>query len=297
LIPLRKYAVVLLAALASASTSAVFVRAQTQTASSIKVGAPAGWSINHSMIVLDPAHGGTEGGAMLGDHAEKDITSAIASKLRVALSANGFTVMSTRDAGGPDLLPVDQRAEIANHTHAVACIVLHATATGSGVHLYTSDLQPPNQDPDLTAEFVPIPWDSAQSGFVRQSADLAANLSTALGKAHLPATLGHAPIRPLNNLMCPAVAIELSPLRAPGREATSATDADYQQQVANALAGALRAWRDSPSLLPAADATAGGQTTARSKAIAAAEATGRAAAKVRAPATSTGSPPAQKGPQ
>lgn len=249
------------------------------------------------MIVLDPAHGGTEGGAVLGDHAEKDITSAIASKLRAALSANGFNVIFTRDADEPDPLPTDQRAEIANRTHAAACIVLHATAAGSGVHLYTSDLQPPDQDPDLTAEFVPIPWDAAQSGFVRQSADLAASLSIALGKAHLPATLSQAPVRPLNNLMCPAVAIELSPLTAPGMEATSATDANYQQQVANALAGALRAWRDNPALLPAADASAGGQTTARSKAIAAAEATGRAAAKVRPPATSTGSPPAQKGPQ
>ena len=294
---MRKSVAVLLTALASASTTAVSVGAQTQAAASIKVSAPAGWSINHSMIVLDPAHGGTEGGAMLGDYAEKDITSAIAAKLRAALSANGFTVISTREAGGPDLLPTDQRAEIANHTHAAACIVLHATATGSGVHLYTSDLQPPNQDPDLAVGFVPIPWDAAQSGFVRQSADLAAYLSTALGKAHLPATLGQAPIRPLNNLMCPAVAIELSPLRASGTEATSATDADYQQQVANALAGALRAWRDSPSLLPAADATAGGQTTARAKAIAAAEATGRVAAKVRAPATSASSPPVQKGPQ
>lgn len=292
---MRKHAVVLLVTLASASTAAITVRAQTQPAASIKANAPAGWPINHTLVVLDPAHGGTEGGAVLGDHvAEKDITLAIASKLRAALSTNGFNVVSTRDAGGSDPLSTDQRAEIANRTHAAACIVLHATATGSGVHLYTSDLQAPNQDPDLTAGFVPIPWDAAQSGFVRQSADLAVSLSTALGKAHLPATLGQAPIRPLNNLMCPAVAIELSPLAAPGATATPATDANYQQQVVNALTVALRAWRDSPALLPVADASTGGQTSAQSKAIAAAEATGRAAAKVR---TSPTPPPAQKGQQ
>ncbi len=295
---MRKYAVILLTALASALTAAVSVCAQTQAAASSRANAPAGWSINRTLIVLDPAHGGTELGAVLSDHvAEKDITLAIASKLRAALSANGFNVVSTRDAGGSDPLSTDQRAEIANRTHAAACIVLHATATGSGVHLYTSDLQPPNQDSDLAAGFVPIPWDAAQAGFVRESADLAGNLSNALGTAHLPTMVSPAPIRPLNNFMCPAVAIELSPLAAPGVGATPATDANYQQQVAHALAAALRAWRDSPALLPAANASTVGQTSAQSKAIAAAEATGRAAARVRNPATSAGTPPAQKGPQ
>ena len=296
---MRKYAAILIAALAIAPSAASFhAQSQKQKTASPKANAPAGWSINHTLIVLDPAHGGTDAGAVLGDHVtEKDITLAIASRLRTALTANGFTVVSTRDASGSDLLTTDQRAESANRTHAVACIVLHATAMGSGVHVYTSDQQPRSPDTDPDAGFVPIPWDAAQAGFVRQSAELAGSLSTALGKGHLPATLGQAPIRPLNNLMCPAVAIELSPLPVPGAGATSAAAASYQQQVANALAGALRAWRDSPALSPVADASTGGQINAQAKAIAAAEATGRAAAKVRTPTAAAGSPAAQKGPQ
>lgn len=240
----RMYAAILLTAFAGAAAAAFSVRAQLQA----QAGAsppPSASPVNRNLIVLDPAHGGADAGAVLGDHvAEKDITLAIASRLKAALAADGFTVILTRDADGADPLSTDQRAETANRAHALACIVLHATATGSGVHVYTSPLPPaPLPDADAPSAFVPLPWETAQAAFAAQSHDLAASLSDALGKDHLPALVGQAPIRPLDNLTCPAVAIELAPLPAPGVGATPPTDANYQQQVANALAGALQAWR------------------------------------------------------
>jgi N-acetylmuramoyl-L-alanine amidase len=248
LTPSRKHAAILLAALTGLAAAAFSVRArlQGQIAASPPAAASSAWPVNRNLIVLDPAHGGSDSGAVLGDRLlEKDITLAMASRLKAALIANGFTVVATRDADGSDPLPTDQRAETANRAHAVACIVLHATVTGSGVHIYTSPLQPPAPTGfDSPSAFVPVPWESAQTAFVPQSLDLAEGLGSALAKNHLPALVGQAPIRPLDNLMCPAVAIELSPLPAPGVGATPATDANYQQQVANALAVALRAWRD-----------------------------------------------------
>jgi N-acetylmuramoyl-L-alanine amidase len=248
LTPSRKFAVILLAALAGAAVTAFSVRAQLQGQPGAPPPAVAGLPpVNRNLIVLDPAHGAGDGGAVLGDHVlEKDITLAIASRLKAALAADGFNVVTTRDTGGSDLLSADQRAETANRAHPVACIVLHATATGSGVHIYTSPLPPPpapNQTTNTPPVFVPIPWETAQAVFVGQSHDLATGLSTALSKDHLPALVGQAPIRPLDNLMCPAVAIELAPLPAPGVGATQPTDASYQQQVANALAAAIQAWR------------------------------------------------------
>jgi N-acetylmuramoyl-L-alanine amidase len=196
-----------------------------------------------NLVVLDPAHGGPDLGATLGDRVfEKDVTLAFAARLRTALTAAGFTVVLTRDADPADPAPSDDRAEIANRAHATACVVLHATATGSGVHIYTSTLTPPLEDTaSEDSAFIPTPWDSAQAAYVRQSRRLAANLSSALAGSSLPAIAGQAPLRPLDNLTCPAVAIELAPLQSAG---TPVTDAAYQLRVAGALTGALRTWRD-----------------------------------------------------
>lgn len=250
--------------------------------------------MNLNLVVLDPAHGGSESGATIADKVlEKDVTFAVAAKLRTALASAGFTVISTREADNPDPIATDQRAEIANRTHALACIVLHATATGSGVHVYTSTLPPPpmtDTDSEAPSAFVPIPWDAAQSGFVRQSLSLSSSLSSALGSNHLPASVGQAPLRPLDNMMCPAVAVEMAPLPAPGVGSTPASDANYQQQVATTLAAALRIWRD--SLQPAAQAVPTAPATPQAKAIAAAQALSHAAARTPVPANPE---PAPKG--
>lgn len=237
--------------------------------------------MNLNLVVLDPAHGGSEAGSTIGDQVlEKDVTFAVADKLRSALAAAGFTVVSTREADNPDPITTDQRAEIANRTRALACIVIHATATGSGVHVYTSTLPPPlpDADTDAPSAFIPVPWDSAQASFIRQSLSLAAGINSALSSSHLPSLSGTAPLRPLDNLMCPAVAVEMAPLPAPGVGSTPASDANYQQQVAAALASALRTWHD--SIQPVAQAA---PATPQAKAIAAAQAVSHAAARTAQP--------------
>lgn len=204
---------------------------------------------NRNLIVLDPAHGGADSGASLGGQSvEKDVTLALAGQLRGALAAAGFSVVSTRDSDVPAPLTADQRAEIANRVRPLACIVLHASTAGSGVHLYAStlrqaDAQAPDVDDD-TASFTPTPWDEAQAAFVAQSLTLEGNLSAALNKAALAAISGRAALRPLDNLTCPAIAIELAPLLVAGAEPTPATDAGYQQRVAASVAATLRVWRD-----------------------------------------------------
>ena len=271
--PSRKHAAVLLAALAGAAAAAYSSRAQPQSQSSSQPQAPAaaGPAMNRNLVVLDPAHGGPDAGATLADHAlEKDVTLAVAARLRAALTGAGFTVVSTRDADTLNALTNDQRTEIVNRAHAVACIVLHATGSGSGVHVYTSALEPSdpqdNADGDLSAGFVPVPWDFAQAGSVRQSLRLAGDLSAALETGNLPVAAGRAAVRPLDNLMCPAVAVEVAPLVVAGGDTTPVTDADYQQRVAGTLAGALRAWRahtEPPDAGAKADSKAGAKTGAQ----------------------------------
>ena len=270
----RKLAAVLLAASAGAATLAFSLRAQ-QIASATPEPATPPATASLTLVVLDPAHGGSDAGAMFGSVAEKDVTLALASRLRGALTSSGFSVISTRDADPIDPLTTDQRAETANRTHPLACIVLHATNTGSGVHVYTSALQPPVPDagtPDLPASFAPVPWDTAQSKFVAQSLSLASSVTLALGKDHLPALSGQARVRPLDNLMCPAIAIELAPLLAANAGSTPPTDAAYQQQLATTLTNALRSWRDHTQASTASRARLDSQISAQARANAAARA-------------------------
>ena len=108
------------------------------------------------VIVLDPAHGGTDNGALLAPNSpEKNYTLALAGRLRDLLNASGISSISTRDAD----TTVDDtaRAVAANGAHPAACILLHATSTGNGVHLFTSSLAvagkkiPPESPPHISA--------------------------------------------------------------------------------------------------------------------------------------------------
>ena len=200
-------------------------------------------SIPRTTIFLDPAHGGADSGARLSDNLpEKTITLAFATRLRALLSNSGFSVIATRDSDPTVPFTTDQRAEIGNHSHPTACIVLHATASGNGIHVITSDLTPPDDTSDTDTRHA-TPWDTAQSASISQSLTLANALGLALLHSQLPVLLTHASLRPLDNLTCPAVAIEIAPLTPSGGDTTSVSDASYQQQIAQAIVTGLTSWR------------------------------------------------------
>ena len=193
-----------------------------------------------TVILLDPAHGGPDPGAHLPNNLlEKDITLAFAARLRALLATSGFTVISTHETDPAVSFTTDQRAEIGNHAHPTACIVLHATASGTGIHVVTSALAPN----DLETPHATIPWNTAQSAAIPQSLALANDIGLALERAKLPVILSRASLRPLDNLTCPAVAIEIAPLNPGTSEATPVTNAAYQQNIAKAIAAAIGSWR------------------------------------------------------
>jgi N-acetylmuramoyl-L-alanine amidase len=203
--------------------------------------APAQQPTPRTVILLDPAHGGPDPGAHLpNDLLEKDLTLAFSTRLRALLATSGFTLISTRDSDPAVAFTTDQRAEIANHAHPAACLILHATDSGNGVHIVTSSLIPPT---DLEEPHATIPWNTAQAASVPQSLTLANEIGLALQRAKLPVILSRASLRPLDNLTCPAVAIEIAPLIPPDSDPTPITDATYQQNIAKAIAAALTSWR------------------------------------------------------
>lgn len=189
------------------------------------------------VVVLDAAHGGGDVGAQFSDKLlEKNLTLGFSVRLRQALASRGIQVVTTRDADAA--VPMVMRAETANHALAAACISLHATATGSGVHLFTSSLAP-------VAYIKFLPWQTAQAAYVTQSLRLSSEINAALAHAAVPVTLGRTSLQPLDSFACPAVAVEMAPLEAGNMtKATPLTDVDYQNKIIDALTAALTQWKN-----------------------------------------------------
>jgi N-acetylmuramoyl-L-alanine amidase len=192
-------------------------------------------------VVLDPAHGGDDAGATLkSGEQEKALTLTFSARLRSLLGARGMQVVLTRESD--TMVAADQRAEIADRAQAQACLSLHFTETGSGVHLFASDLPaaPPTHF---------LPWKTAQAAWVNRSLALTGALNSALDHAGLAVTLSRTALPGMDSMACPAVAIEIAPDRGAGRTGANepvkaaVTDPNYQSQVAEALAAALLAWR------------------------------------------------------
>jgi len=226
-------------------------------------------AINRNVIVLDPAHGGVDSGSRIGDNIlEKDVSLALAFKLRSLLTARGFNVIMTRDsdsptgdtppsAGAPAALALDDRAGIANHARASACLLLHATGSGIGVHLYSSELPPAPEETEL------LPWLTAQAAWVPQSERLEKALATALTRARIPLVVSSASVRPVDSLTCPALVVELAPRAA--NDSSTINDASYQQRIAEAIATSLIFWQNQvqpPTRTTASEASAKDSTPA-----------------------------------
>jgi len=188
------------------------------------------------VVVLDAAHGGGDsGGRLANGQLEKALTLALSVRLRSLLGARGIQVVTTRESDAA--VDPARRAEIANHTQAQACLSLHASESGSGVHLYASSLAPVRP-----ARFAP--WRTAQAAWVTRSLALEGTLNSALLQAGMNVTLGRTSLPSLDSMTCPTVAVEIAPELGPDKKVASALDDPaYQARVATALAAALLEWR------------------------------------------------------
>ena len=212
--PVRRTLLILLGALAAALPLAAQQQPQKLT------------------VVIDAARGGSEYGARIDTHIyEKQVTLDIANRLRALLVARDFNVVLTRDSD--TLVTNEQRAAIANQNKPVACILLHATAAGTGLHLWTSSISP------LPVGSTAVLWDEAQSPFVQRSQRLASEFAAAFSRSRIAVSSGHTWIRPLDNMQCPAVALEV----APEDSDTVSSDRTYQAHLADAIASQLVFWR------------------------------------------------------
>jgi N-acetylmuramoyl-L-alanine amidase len=161
-----------------------------------------------NVVVLDPAHGGTDPGARgTGGIQESEIVLQFAVEVRRALEQQGFQVVQTRQ--GNDNPSFDDRSAIANAQRGAVFISLHIASTGlpGTVRVYVnSDL------PAMTTTNGFIPWDRAQAPFLglsRKLGDLVQGMLTQRFKGS-PDVAQTGTLRQLRTTAAPAIAVEVS---------------------------------------------------------------------------------------
>ncbi len=186
------------------------------------------------LVLIDPAHGGSDSGASITPSlVEKDVVLALARRVQRDLQAQHIAAGMLRNS---DIaIPLDQRATSVNAARPALYISLHAANTGRGVHVFTAMLPPTTQ----TREGF-LPWDTAQAAYLDLSGVAAGSVAAELEARKLPNTTLVAPLRPMNNIAAPAIAIEIAP---PDDDVDNINSADYQEQVAQSIAAGVAAVR------------------------------------------------------
>jgi len=161
-----------------------------------------------NIVVLDPAHGGTDPGARgQGGIRESDIVLDLANQVRRALEAQGFQVVQTRQ--GNENPSFDDRSATANAQRGAVFVTLHISSTGlpGTVRVYVnSDL------PAVTEANGLIPWERAQAPFLglsRKFGDLVQGMLAQRFKGS-PGNAQTAAVRQLRTTAAPAIAVEIS---------------------------------------------------------------------------------------
>src|SRR5215813_370459 len=182
--------------------------------------------VRHFIVMVDASHGGNERGAALSDQlAEKDVTLAFARRIRQELEVRGIPALVLRD--GDATLGLDERAAAVYTQRPAIYIAIHAANDGSGVRVYTAILPS-----DLTSHGPFLAWDGAQAPSLGMSQLTAAVIKTELRKK-VAARAMAAPLRPLNNITTPAIAIEIA---VPSDEISKLTSLDFEGGISVAVA-------------------------------------------------------------
>ena len=165
---------------------------------------PAGLNV----VVLDPAHGGTDLGARgTGGIHESDIVLEFAAQVRTALEAQGFQVLQTRQGNANPSF--DDRSAMANAQRGAIFVTLHIASTGTPgtARVYVMNDMPSGVDATGL-----IPWDRAQAPFVSLSRKLGDHVQAFLAQRFKgsPANVQTASVRQLRTTAAPAIAVEVS---------------------------------------------------------------------------------------
>lgn len=193
-----------------------------------------------SVVVLDPAHGGTDAGAR-GEHGvvESEVVLTFAAVIRVELEHQGLRVVSTRHANeNPSF---DDRSAVANGQRGAVFLTLHVSSTGQVGTARVYSAAPGAAQ--LTNTAIPagrpalLPWERAQEPYTELSRRFAELLQIQIaqkfrGSPEVPTT---AAVRQLRTVAAPAVAVEVSSVSVPDRNRLERMSPALAEAVARAV--------------------------------------------------------------
>lgn len=187
------------------------------------------------LVVIDPAHGGEDAGATLASGLfEKEVTLAIARRLKTDLEQRGVGALLLRDSDST--VSGDQRSVLANGSRAMVYVSIHAASLGSGMRVYTARFP---SDVTIPAHGF-VPWDTAQAKYLNESNGVVASLVAEFEARKMRATHLQADLQPLRQIAKPAVAIEIAP---PSTAIEDLRKPAYQQSVATAIGASVASMR------------------------------------------------------
>jgi len=192
-----------------------------------------------NIVVLDPAHGGTDPGARGAQGIrESDLVLDLAAQVRRALEAQGFQVLQTRS--GNENPSFDDRSTLANAQRGAVFLTLHISSTGlpGTVRVYSI---PESNAASAVAGI--LSWNHAQAPFATLSRKFADAVQGQLAQRFKgsPNNSQTASIRQLRTTAAPAIAVELCSVSVQDR-----TDLDRMMPAAgDAIARGVVAFRPS----------------------------------------------------
>jgi N-acetylmuramoyl-L-alanine amidase len=216
-------------------------------------------------IVIDPGHGGDDVGAKGPKGTlEKDVTLDVARRLKAAIEGRlGIRVILARE--DDHLVPLDDRASIANNNKADLFISLHANASPSresrGAEVFYLSLDGYGEEAKKMAENPqanPLPslgggrrdvefilWDMAQARHLAESAVFAGMIEESLRpRVEMRSqSIQQAAFRVLVGANMPAVLVEMGFITNPEQEAQLTSDA-FKNAVVQSLYEATVRYRD-----------------------------------------------------
>jgi N-acetylmuramoyl-L-alanine amidase len=225
------------------------------------------------VIVINPAHGGTDDGARADNGLlEKNVVLIFARMLRSEFERQGFRVVMTRnDDSNPSY---EDRAAVANAYRDAIFISLHVSSTGQlgAARTYSYQFSNPvavagaatlaavaNAAGSVAANAVPasglLVWEEAQRPYLETSHRVADVLQSALAQkfAGSPATSTRFAVRELRSVAAPAIAVEVSSVSVADSNALLASGAS----LASTIERSIQAIRPPGSLPASAGGTAG----------------------------------------
>jgi len=206
------------------------------------------------VIVIDPGHGGIDAGASTTGALEKDLTLAIARKLRTTLQSRfGATVLLTRDSDVA--LTSEARASVANNNRADLFISLHVgfsankAELGSSVYVIQDNfaaaiLPPAEKTPRLFQPWY-LGYRTNRDSSVKAATVLSEELGSSLPGWSFPVRTG--PIAVLASTIMPAVLIEIGNLNNPA-SVQALLDDTFQSRVGTTVAGAIERFAPPPQV-------------------------------------------------